>query len=201
MPTGYTYPVVEGKVTEFEDFALSCARAFGALISMRDDAMDAPIPEEIKPDTRYYDERLADDQKRLQEVQAMTKAELDAAASADYAAAIESRNGYIARQSEEAARLNAMMVKVRAWEPPTPDHAEMKRFMIDQLKISLPGEYVPAFPEQLDGATWRQTTINTLAESIVRYQKERDKEIERATNRNGWLKALRASLHPEPKAA
>lgn len=53
MPTGYTYPVCEGKITEFPDFALSCARAFGALISMREEPMDAPLPDEIAASTNY----------------------------------------------------------------------------------------------------------------------------------------------------
>ena len=43
MATGYTYPVVEGKITEFSEFALGCARAFGAFMHMRDDNSDAPL--------------------------------------------------------------------------------------------------------------------------------------------------------------
>ena len=35
MPTGYTAAVCSGEITEIKDFALSCARAFGALITMR----------------------------------------------------------------------------------------------------------------------------------------------------------------------
>jgi len=59
MPTGYTYPVVEGKITEFSDFALSCARAFGALITMRDDPHDTPIPETFEP-SDYNAKKLAE---------------------------------------------------------------------------------------------------------------------------------------------
>lgn len=195
MPTGYTYPVVEGKITKFPDFALSCARAFGALIAMRDDPADRPIPDEIAPDTKYYDERLAEDQKRLGDVQAMTNAECDEAAAAEHQAALKSRSDYLTRQDQEAARLNAMLANVRAWVPPTRDHVEMKGFMIDQLVKSLPGSYTPAIPEQLDGATWRQRTINSLAESVVSRKADIAKEIARANERTQWLKALRGSLN------
>lgn len=201
MPTGYTYPVVEGKITEFPEFALSCARAFGALITMRDDPMDAPIPDEIGPDTRYYDQRIADDTKRLGEIQAMTNAEADAAAAAAHGAAMRSRSDYLKRQETEAARLNAMLAKVREWTPPTAEHVDMKRFMIEQLTASLPGSYAPAIPERLDGATWRKREGDALAESIVRSQQEREKEISRAAGRTAWLKALRASLEPQSQAA
>ena len=47
MPTGYTVALYEGKDVTFEDFVMGCSRAFGALISLRDEP-NAPIPEEFK---------------------------------------------------------------------------------------------------------------------------------------------------------
>src|SRR5687768_6886698 len=109
MPTGYTHPVVDGKITEFNDFALSCARAFGALITMRDDAMDAPIPEEFKPETNYHDDRIAADTKRMGEIQAMTLADANTAALEVHRAALASRSKYLAEKETEAGRINAML--------------------------------------------------------------------------------------------
>jgi hypothetical protein len=197
MPTGYTHAVCDGRVTEFPEFAMSCARAFGALITMRDDPMDAAIPEEIKPETQYYDDRIAADMKRMGEIQAMTMEQANTEALEEHRKALSSRAKYLADKEAEASRLNAMLAKVRAWEPPTPDHAEMKKFMIDQLTISLPGDYAPAIPALLDGPTWRQKEIDRLADAVVYAKKERDKEIERAKGRTEWVKALRASLSPE----
>jgi hypothetical protein len=194
MPTGYTYQVCEGKITEFPEFAMHCARAFGALITMRDDPADAPIPEEIAPETKYYDDRIAADMKRMSDIQAMSSAEAADAAEADYAQQMASRRKYLADKEAEAARLNNMMMKVRDWTPPTPDHVEMKSFMLEQLRISLPGDYTPAIPERLDGATWRKQQINLLAGAVVRNKKSREEEIERARRRTEWVKALRSSL-------
>jgi len=194
MPTGYTYPVCEGKITEFPDFAMSCARAFGALISMREEPMDAPIPDELIPNVKYYDERIDADLKRMGEVQAMTRAQADEAAAAEHQAALSSRSQYLADKEAEAGRLNAMMAKVRAWEPPTTDHEPMKTFMLEQIRISLPGEYAPAIPEILDGRAWRQKEIDRLSASVVRDRKYRDEELDRARGRNEWLKSLRVSL-------
>lgn len=53
MPTGYTAPIYEGKQITFPEFAMQCARAFGALIDMRDDPMDSPIPDAFVPDTYH----------------------------------------------------------------------------------------------------------------------------------------------------
>ena len=193
MPTGYTAEVVDGKITEFPDFAMTCARAFGALITMRDDPMDAPIPDEFEPHG-YYAKRVAEGLKELGDAQAMTNAEADEAATEAHRAALQSRTDYLRRQDTEAERINAMLSKVRAWTPPTPDHQEMKKFMIEQLTISLPGSYVPSVPELLDGATWRQRRIDELAKEVARSKIEREKEIDRAKTRTKWVKDLRASL-------
>ena len=45
MPSGYTEGVASGKVTEFKEYALLCARAFGACISLRDEPLSLEIPE------------------------------------------------------------------------------------------------------------------------------------------------------------
>ena len=194
MPTGYTYPVADGKITEFPEFAMSCARAFGALITIRDDPMDVAIPDEIKPETKYYDERLAADMKRMGEIQAMNMADCETAALEAHREAVASRKKYLSDKEAEAERLNTMLSKVRSWSPPTPDHVGMKDFMIEQLTMSLPGDYAPAVPALLDGATWRQQEITRLADSVVYYQKERAKEVERAEGRTKWVKALRDSV-------
>ena len=67
MPTGYTLDLYDVKDITFEEFALRCARAFGALISMRDEPIDAPIPERFEP-SDYHLKELEKAKKRLKEV-------------------------------------------------------------------------------------------------------------------------------------
>jgi len=191
--TGYTADVVDGKITEFSDFAMTCARAFGALITMRDSPMDAPIPDEFEPDG-YYAKCVFIWLKELEVVQGMTNEEAETAAVEAHRTALQSRDGYLRRQETEAERINSMLAKVRAWTPPTPDHREMKEFMIQQLTISLPGDYAPSIPELLDGQTWRKRKIDELAKSVASIKVEREKEIDRAKTRTKWVKDLRASL-------
>lgn len=200
MPTGYTHEVCEGKVTEFSTFAMICARAFGALIMMRDDPMDTPIPNEMKPDTQYYDNNIANNTERLNEIQAMTLEDCETAALEAHRQASDYRKKYLADKDAEASRLNSMLAKVRAWGPPTSDHVGIKDFMIEQLTISLPGDYAPSIPPLLDGATWRQQEIDRLSDTIVYHQKERSKEIDRSSARTKWVNDLRASLLPADSA-
>lgn len=53
MPTGYTANIKNG--ITFEEFALDCARNFGALIIMRDEPKDAPIPEQFEA-SKHHEE-------------------------------------------------------------------------------------------------------------------------------------------------
>jgi hypothetical protein len=62
--TGYTATLTEKDQT-FEQFVWACARNFGALITMRDDPMDAPVPELFELRS-YYSERVEEARKELQ---------------------------------------------------------------------------------------------------------------------------------------
>ena len=52
MPTGYTAEVQKG--ISFDKYALNCARAFGALVSMRDEPSDKEIPEKLEPSDYHF---------------------------------------------------------------------------------------------------------------------------------------------------
>jgi hypothetical protein len=193
MPTGYTYPVAEGKITDFKKFALTCARAFGALIEMRDEPINAEIPEAFKPSS-YNAERLEEARKRLAELQSMTAAGAEKKATASFnrlmQAFEESRRGY----AEEDARMTAMLEAAKAWEPPTKDHIGLKDFMIEQLTESMHGEMNFGKPVKKSGADWLASEIAKAKEDIAYHTREQEKEVERTNGRTEWVQALRQSL-------
>lgn len=197
MPTGYTAGIVDGKITEFNDFALQCARAFGALIELRDEPFDAPIPDEIKAHTSYYEQSLEEARQRLASLLALTPDEVVSGAASALLIAQTSHQDSLVRVRAENARLKAMLAKVERWTPPTPDHQEMKRFMVDQLTISMTNEkYYLVGPNEADfvPAKWHLASLDAAAQSVTRAADELAKERRRNADRNGWLQALRASL-------
>jgi hypothetical protein len=161
---------------------------------MRDDPMDAPLPDEIKPHTSYYEESAAKHEARLKELQALTPAQAEGEAQMAYEKEMASHRKWMADRALEVSRLTSMLTKVRAWHPPTPDHDRMKEFMVEQLTISLPGEWSPPTPVNLDGESWRQREIDKSENALAWDRKHLAEEIERAKGRDGWLKALRQSL-------
>lgn len=197
MPTGYTAAVQSGKVTKFEDFAMQCARAFGALVTMRDDAHDAEIPDCFEPSTDYHDRALREAHETLQKVEGMTDRECARRAKEDYERASEQWAGREEKRATERARYEAMLERVRLWNPPTPEHAGLRRFMETQLMESIEFDCEMGsddHPSLQTGHEWRMAEIAGAEWAIAYHSRERAKEIERTNERNEWLSRLRSSL-------
>lgn len=205
MPTGYTADVQSGKMTEFRDFALLCARAFGATILMRDEPLDAKIPDEFTVDTRYSD-RVRDCREKLAELEAMTIEEAAAAARAENEQQHARRDELVRNSGKQLERYQSMLAKVKAWTPPSEEHVGMKKFMVDQLTESIKFDChvdhddARSFaercypPSPVDSAEWIQKKLDDARRDLGRALQSEAEEIERVASRNKWVRQLRESL-------
>lgn len=192
MPTGYTEILFSKPDTTFPEFALRCARAFGACVEMRDSSLDAPPPDEIKP-AAYTLESLHAAEAAVREFEAMTVEEAARRAVAERDATIKSNAECRERFRKESEVLAAMRAEVEAGEPPTPDHAGMRAFMLQQIETSKPHEYQA--PETLlTGAEWLTRQRKCAAENVARRAEDWKRDVENAANRTKWLRDLRSSL-------
>lgn len=193
MPTGYTYEVAEGKVTELRDFAMRCARGMGALIDMRDERSDAPIPEKLKAST-YHADHAKEDQAEIDEITAMTMEECRTAALAEQEREVLSICEYQKAEDAKAERYTAMIAKVEAWQG-APDG--IKEFMLKQLRDSF--EYdcrttTWTAPKLKEPEEWRNERLDTLRKSLERHIAEQAADDARTAERQAWLDQLRESL-------
>lgn len=197
MPTGYTCHVQDGTVTTFRAYALECARAFGALITMRDEPSDAKIPDSFKAETKYYDEQIARAKNALDELHLLADAECGRRAAADHAAALQRHDERLAEKRIQRKRYEDMKAMAAAWTPPSPDHVEMKKFMIEQLDSSIDFDCSESYmdpPIALSGAEWRTHQIDSAKRDLEYGLKHHREEIERTEGRNRWVRQLRESL-------
>ena len=199
MPTGYTAGVKDGEVMEFRDYALQCARAFGALVMMRDDPADAPIPDEFKA-SDHHDKRLAEAQVELTKLRTLTDSQAATLAKAANKMAVAEWREREARRTAERARYEAMLAKVEAWEPPTGEHVELKKFMADQLRQSIDWDCGKADekPAAMTGAEWLAAQIKSAEWDVEYYTRHAAEEKQRAADRTAWVRALKDSLDPSP---
>jgi hypothetical protein len=196
MPTGYTAELME-KGESFNSFVLHCARAFGALVMMRDEPKDAPIPETFKP-SDYYIKALAKAKKEHKILSTMTNDEKIAFGTAEKEKNTKHHMEWLAKATMENERLTEMQSLVRAWKPPTGDHQGLKDFMLDQIKISMNNlsytEREIAKDQEKSPMAFYVAAVSSAEWNIKYYIEENTKEIERSESRTKWVNQLRASL-------
>jgi hypothetical protein len=197
MPTGYTADLYGGKDQTFADFAMSCARGFGALFVLRDEGPDAVVPERFEPD-RYAKDRL--------ERAKADVAEAEARSMDEWAALLAKSNEEMAEASKQArvrsralrARYEAMLEAVDAWVPPSTEHEQLQAFMRDQLKQSIKfdcsAEDDMFLPRLMTPGTYRDEQIGYAKAELTRATKGWGDAVARANQRTWWVQQLRESL-------
>lgn len=196
MPTGYTAAIAEG--ITFKQYALNCARAFGALIMMRDDPADAPIPEKFEP-SNWHTERLQEASERLTQLRLMNHSDAESAALAAYGDATREYDKRLAEREVLRKKYEAMLAQVVAWQAPSQDHLEYKAFMEKQIRESIDfdcSDYGER-PRLQSGAEWLSAAIKKAEWDVAYHTKEDAKERERTAGRNQWIKQLRDALPAE----
>jgi hypothetical protein len=196
MPTGYTAGILRG--LSFPQFALNCARAFGACVTLRDDpiGMEA-IPGEFEPDGHHYKE-AAQARQELAELQALTPEQCEQRALVEWKATETARLARLERRRKDHEAYEATLTQVNAWVPPTPEHVELQKFMRCQIEESIERDCVLTYddesPPRPDGEPWWTERISDLVESIARHDRCHERDVTQAAERTSWIRALRASL-------
>jgi len=194
MPTGYTLDLYDGKDITFEEFVLKCARAFGVLIDMRDEPIDAPIPERFEP-SDYHLKELERAKKRLKEIKKWDEEKAEQEAERAYRDALKKREEFIKKNKLIRKRYEDMLSKVQKWKPPTIEHGSLKQFMIQQLVESIEYDcFIPEMPQRLSGEEYREQQIKKALSDIEYHEKEYAEEVNRVYEKNKWLLLLRESL-------
>lgn len=197
MPTGYTWGIANGETKTFHDFALQCARNFGALVHMRDDSPGLDIrPAEVSP---HHAVCISESKAEVVRIGKMTKRQWQAEADAEYANRIAEREARALRNAEQEQRYRNMSAKVREWTPPTEQHEAMKKFMLDQLEQSVNfdcgrDEAASSNDARRTGEQWYWSRISSLSSNIAYHEAALKEDQERVAKANAWVEQLRASL-------
>jgi len=208
MPTGYTAAITEGEGVTLRQFMLKCVRAMGVCIELRDAPWDAPIPKGTEPSSSEirHEGSIVRVTAEIEKLEALTDTECDAQAEEDYREALISHEKRMEEGRLQKARYEAMLAQVEAWVPPTPDHENYKKFMIDQIQESVrfdcawlddPSRRLP--PVREEGESWRELRLEAARDNLTYHQKGLAKARENQAANNAWLTALWASLPlPQP---
>lgn len=192
MTTGYTAAVEDGKIG-FEEFVWNCTRAF---IEQRDDPHGAKLryPE---PDN-YYKERCATAAKGLTAILSRTDEEWVAEFEKDDELRRKSNEEGRARNAATRKNLTNVLVKVQNWQA-SPDHAGLKKFMLEQLTSSL--DYCKDYNTPLNDTPFEERVRKEVKWSIDDLKRACEDLTKReASNAEArkWIDTLRAQI-PVPR--
>lgn len=202
MPTGYTSGIQDGEIKTFREFALLCARAFGACIMLRDDPLSSDIPEFTVDD--YYVKRIDTERAELAKLQAMTPEEIAKAHADFYANDDKWRIEANEKKEKDRAAYQAMLDEVRAFEPASDEHKRHREFMIEQLTDSIRADcgepYKLLEREPID--VWHASQIDDKKRYLARFIERLKEQEELTESRNNWVRLLRESIdkHEAKKA-
>ena len=195
MPTGYTAPIADG--ITFEQFVMGCARGFGALIMMRDEPANAPIPERFEP-SDYHLCKLDEAHSRFDEISSLTPEACEHLAAQQYHDAETQRRIRIKEIGELRQKYDAMIQAVDEWAPPSAEHIHLKEFMRKQLTESIDfdcdASYYAIETPRLSGQVWLEQQLEKARRDIAYHEQQHKEEVERTNRRNEWLRLLRESL-------
>jgi chromosome segregation ATPase len=204
MPTGYTSVVCERDIS-FNEFTWRCARAFGALISMRDASLHANIPDKLPVDDSFHVAELKKAQTRLKTLKKTSLDVAEARAKRDYAAALKAKKEHIKRVSDVRARLDAMREQVDSWQPPSKEHEGLKTFMLQQLDETIKydgtvSEYYDKVKPQT-GEEWLEMALGHAQRDIEYHTQHLAEDRKRADEHQQWIDQLRANIPYTPPTA
>lgn len=203
MPTGYTSGILDGKITTFEQFTKTCMRAFGATIHMKEDSLDREyVPREVDS---YYFESIEKWTNILKEIESASDDEILSKKEKELDAQISHYREKIKHAEEYGIKLQEIKTKTEHWIPPTEDHANLKKFMLEQLDMTIKSDcdasyYIDglnrAYNESfnLDVDRIRNEYIKD-AKSNLEFSKENlEKEMCRVNDSNKWVEQLLNSI-------
>jgi len=199
MPTGYTADIE--KDISFEDYILGCARAFGACMHQRDDSSkEKPMLRSIE--NSYHVDALSNAKTEVAKLEAM-KGVNDRTAYGKQIIAEEaaSNQEYFNKKVALRNKYEAMLSKAYNWFPPTPDHENLKKFMIEQITSSIDFDCNTKYDMERLTALSKANPLDKYNEALrhaykdVEYHEtELYKDRERNDNANRWIAALYGSL-------
>ena len=111
-----------------------------------------------------------------------------------------------------AERLHAILKDVKAWQPPTPEHAGIKKFMIGQITNTIYSDCdcderyskkelkeIKSKLQVLNAKSIREEMIAKAKSDLAYHTKELKEEMKRCKDSNKWVSKLLNSL-PRQKA-
>jgi hypothetical protein len=201
MPSAYTDKIVKGSITEFEDFAKLCTKAF--LIHLRDE----PLSTEYKKrePSNYHLKQIERAKKELKELENISNEQL----LMDKRSELINDRDRVVNNVKNTKKLKSTVLefldKAKKFKPPTESHKGIKEFMIEQLESTIKWDCSTEWSDRtlenieknlknLDAEKVREVIKDNCLDSIEYHTKEHEKELQSCNDTNQWYQQFIQSL-------
>lgn len=189
----------------FEEIVWRSARHFTSLIHMRNTGTDAPI--RLDERDSYYEERHREAIQNWTKYVNMSASDLEGAQrelDVEYEKLLQNARESITQNDLARNKLLSMRERIVAWIPPTPNHVELKNYMLRTLDHGLEdhsNKYYLQILEykKLDLTKWLQDKILDAKRAVARYADRMAEERAAIQTDNNWILDLDESV-PIPAA-
>ena len=195
MALGHTAKVRSGEITDLRDFALLSLRAWRS--AEGEVEVDYNIVAAEEQPNPYYARKLDEAESRLATLKAMKAEEAELHSRDVYGKAHNAWSEWTRERKARQKRTQGMLKKLKTWKPPTPDLAELKHFMREELETALAHEVLEADPPKPSRAAARKHLTEALEQAerdVAYYARKVEEEESRVEQENAHLRALIASF-------
>ena len=203
MPTGYTAGIEDGTITTGKDFLKLCTRAFGIAMDLRDEPLSVPTPTKFEPNT-YYKDKLEEAKAELEECRKISFEEAKAKMIKSHADRVKMYKSIAERYTENNKKYAKVRAEVEAWNPPTLEHYNLKKFALEQIDMCIEkqeyiDECLQKANEKLDDSDkaveeFISHEFESCYENLKRRKEYWEEEQARAASKNAWMENFLNSL-------
>jgi len=194
MPTGFTAIIEDNPDCTFNEFVWRCVRGLGVCITMRDSSLDTQAPSKFEPDL-YYKTRLEAAQQEFYDIQRKSEHDFKLEYDAFYSRLEKEYKDSQKENADKVALYKNIKKQVEDRNPPTEEHEGLKRFMLEQINMSLP--YERPEPTAQPFEEWKTEKFKYARNDLDRAKEQWEAEVERARSRTEFIQVLERSI-PRP---
>lgn len=187
--------------TEIAELIWSHARDMGALVSMRDISVGAPIQlNPPPPDLSWYEEQIENSKRSLAEAEAMSEEEHQKLADEEFWEGTRWYNRNVEDTRKERQKYESRLRLIQNWTPPTPDHQGLKDRIIKSLERRAKSYNTDHIykPTLQSGKARKDEVIEYHKRSIERVKESAASAMRLWERRRDWLHALNRSVPLPP---
>lgn len=205
MPTGYTAPVADGKITELKDFAAECARGFGAFMHLRDSNTHVLTYPEAPDENSSYAKWLREAEAELARWEALDDQQRERDYAKYRAEKLAALRDSLKSKSEIRVRYMDMLAQVKAVDVPE-QLQNFKNFMVEQLTQSIDfdcgnDEFTQSYHQPLSYSEWVARQGEMLPRDVQRYREHVAEEQDRYRERVEYINMMRDTFGFEVQEA